>query len=265
MLKGRFAMKVQEISRMMLAAGSGLALSACALLHPTTVPMPVHEYRAKTDAPARTLLVMLPGRRGTADLFMAEGFVDLVLKAGYSLDVIAAEAHIGYYYNKTVIERLRQDVILPARARGYERIWILGVSMGGLGAIWYDRTHPGDVDGLILLAPYLGDREIVDEVETAGGLRGWHLDAQDRGLFQKEIWGLTKGYEDRQTTAGRLFLGYGLQDGFARSNSLLAREIPADQVATVPGSHDWPTWRLLLTRLLENRVLRHEMGPIPPG
>jgi pimeloyl-ACP methyl ester carboxylesterase len=250
---------------MLMAVGSTLALSACALFHPTKIPMQVHEYRAKTDAQAGTLLVMLPGRRGTAGQFVDEGFVDMVRKAGYALDIVAAEAHIGYYYNKTVIERLREDVILPAKTRGYKRIWILGISMGGLGAIWYDRTHPGDVNGLILLAPYLGDKQIVDEIEAAGGVRGWHQDAQDRELFQKEIWGLTKGYQDRQTTAGRLFLGYGLQDDFARSNSLLAREIPADQVATVPGAHNWSTWRLLLTRLLENRVLRLEMDPLPPG
>ena len=251
--------------RMMLAAASGLALSACAVFHPTTVPMPVHEYRAKADDPARTLLVMLPGRRGTAEQFMDEGFVDLVLKAGYALDVITADAHIGYYYNTTVIERLRQDIILPARARGYRHIWMLGISMGGMGAIWYDRTHPGDVDGLILLAPYLGDKPVVDEVEAAGGLRGWNQDEQDRGVFQKEIWGMTKGYVDRQASAGRLFLGYGLQDAFARSNSVLAREIPAGQVATLPGSHDWRTWRLLLAQLLENRLLMQEMGPLLPG
>jgi pimeloyl-ACP methyl ester carboxylesterase len=227
--------------------------------------MPVHEYRAKADDPARTLLVMLPGRRGTAEQFMDEGFVDLVLKAGYALDVITADAHIGYYYNKTVIERIRQDIILPARARGYKKIWIMGISMGGLGAIWYDRTHPGDVDGLILLAPYLGDKPVVDEVEAAGGLRGWNQDEQDRGVFQKEIWGMTKGYVDRQASAGRLFLGYGLQDAFARSNSVLAREIPAGQVATLPGSHDWRTWRLLLAQLLENRLLMQEMGPLLPG
>jgi pimeloyl-ACP methyl ester carboxylesterase len=249
----------------MMAACSALAISACAVFHPAKIPMQVHEFRAKADTPARTLLVMLPGRLGTANQFVAEGFVDMVLKAGYPLDVITAEAHIGYYYNKTVIERLRQDVILPAKARGYERIWILGISMGGLGAIWYDRTHPGDVDGLILLAPYLGDEQIVDEVEAAGGIRGWHQDEQDKGLFQKEIWALTKGYEDHQATAGRLFLGYGLQDRFARSNSLLAREIPAGQVATSHGSHDWPTWRFLLSRLLENQLLRHEMEPHPPG
>jgi len=258
-------MKMPGLCRMMLAIASTLALSACAIPRSSTVPMQVHEYRAKTDAPARTLLVMLPGRLGTANQFKDEGFVDMVLKAGYSLDIITAEAHIGYYYDQTIVERLRQDIILPARARGYRRIWILGISMGGMGAIWYDRTHPGDVDGLILLAPYLGDKQIVDEVEAAGGLRGWHQDEEVRGQFPEDIWGMTKGYVDRQATAGRLFLGYGLQDYLARSNSLLAREIPSGQVATLPGFHNWPTWRLLLARLLENQLLRHELDPLPPG
>lgn len=258
-------MRMPGIRRMMLAIASTLVLPACALFHPASVPMQAHEYRARTDVPARTLLVMLPGRLGTAEQFRAEGFVDMVLAAGNSLDIITAEAHIGYYYNQTIVERLRQDIILPARARGYRRIWILGISMGGMGAIWYDRTHPGDVNGLILLAPYLGEKSIVEEVETAGGLRGWQQDEADRGQFPQDIWGMTKGYVDRQATVGRLFLGYGLQDAFARSNSLLARELPADQVATLPGSHDWRTWRLLLARLLENPLLRHELDSLPPG
>ena len=254
-------MKLLRFFRKMLAVASTLSISGCALFYPTKIPMQVQEYRAKPGATARTLLVMLPGRYGTSNQFMQEGFVDLVLKAGISLDVISADAHIGYYYNQTVIERLRQDIILPARSRGYKRIWILGISMGGMGAIWYDRTHPGDVDGLILLAPYLGDKLIIDEIEAADGMRGWRQTEQDKGDFQKEIWGLTKGYEDNQTTVGRLFLGYGQQDSFARSNSFLAGEIPVDQVATLPGSHNWPTWRLLLVKLLENKVLRREIYP----
>ena len=38
-------------------------------------------------------------------------------------------------------------------------------------------------------------------------------------------------------------------------------EMPADQVVTLTGSHDWPTWRILLTRLLENRLLRRGLDP----
>ena len=71
-----------------------------------------------------------------------------------------------------IVERIREDIIIPAKARGYRNIWMLGISMGGMGAIWYDRTHPGDVNGLILLSPYLGEKTIVETIEKAGGLSG---------------------------------------------------------------------------------------------
>jgi len=255
-------MKMTVLCRLMLATGAVLAIFACTYLYPAKIPMETLEYRTQMDASGRTLLIMLPGRLGTAEGFMAEGFVDMVRKAGNAVDVIAAEAYIGYYYNQTVVERIREDIVLPAKARGYSRIWILGISMGGMGAIWYDRTYPGELDGLILLAPYLGDRQIADEVAAAGGIRGWHQAAQDRGSFPEDLWGMIKGYEDHKTTAVRLFLGYGLQDSYALSNSLLAREIPADQVTALTGSHDWQTWRLLLTTLLENQLLLRGLDPL---
>ncbi len=255
-------MKVLGVCRLLLTVGSILTLSACALFNPERIPMGSQEYRMQADIPARTLLVMLPGRFSTADRFMSEGFVDMVRRTGYALDILAVDAHIGYYYDQTIVERIREDIIIPARARGYRHIWILGISMGGMGAIWYDRTHPDDLAGLILLSPYLGEKSIVKEVETAGGLQGWHQDEEEVGQFPEDIWGMAKGYVDRQATAGRLFLGYGLQDSLAYSNSLLARELPVDQVVTLTGSHDWPTWRLLLTRLLENRQLRRGLDPL---
>jgi pimeloyl-ACP methyl ester carboxylesterase len=257
-------MNVPGLFRGALAVGSVLALSACSYVHSERIPMRTQEYRMQAAVPSHTLLVMLPGRYSTADQFRAEGFVDLLRASGYTLDVMAVDANISYYLDQTIVERLREDVIIPARQRGYKRIWVLGISMGGMGAIWYDRTHPADLDGLILLAPYLGEKPIVEEVETAGGLRGWQQDDGDMGQFPEDIWGMTKGYVDRQASAGRLFLGYGLQDSLARSNSLLAREMPADQVVTLTGSHDWPTWRILLTRLLENRLLRRGLDPQQP-
>lgn len=249
-------MKMPGIFRLSLAIASVLTLSACTFFYTDTIPMGTLEYRTEAGGPARTLLVMLPGRLSSADRFRTEGFVDQVRSAGFDLDVIAVEAHVGYYYNQTIVERIRQDIIVPARARGYRNIWMLGISLGGMGAIWYDRTHPGDLDGLVLLAPYLGEKPIVDEVETAGGLRRWRREEVDMEGFPEDIWGMAKGYVDRQATVGRLFLGYGLQDSLARSNSLLARELPGDQVVTLAGAHDWTTWRLLLARFLENRLLQ---------
>jgi pimeloyl-ACP methyl ester carboxylesterase len=245
-----------------VTAAAALSLSACAFFNPERIPMRTQEYRLKTDSPAHTLLVMLPGRFSSPDHFRSEGFVEMVRAAGFGLDVMTVDANISYYYDQSIVERLRADVIIPARERGYRSIWVLGVSMGGMGAIWYDRSHPGELDGLILLSPYLGDKSIVDEVEAAGGLRSWHQDTEDLGRFPEDIWGMTKGYADRRATAGRLFLGYGLQDSLARSNALLGKEMPADQVVTLRGDHDWPTWRLLLASLLENRLVRRGLDPL---
>jgi len=44
------------------------------------------------------------------------------------------------------------DVIAPARAKGYQRIWIAGISMGGLGAVAIALTirPPSDVPAALL-------------------------------------------------------------------------------------------------------------------
>ena len=47
-------------------------------------------------------------------------------------DVISVDAHFGYYKNRDLVPRLHDDVITPAQQNGYEKIWLLGVSMGGM-------------------------------------------------------------------------------------------------------------------------------------
>ena len=54
-------------------------------------------------------------------------------------------------------------MIAPARARGYAGVWLAGASMGGMGTLLYERSRPGELDGLVLLAPYLGDRGLLEE------------------------------------------------------------------------------------------------------
>ena len=48
-----------------------------------------------------------------------------------------ADIHLSYYITRTAIQRLREDVILPARASGYKRISLAGISLGGLGALYH--------------------------------------------------------------------------------------------------------------------------------
>ena len=46
---------------------------------------------------------------------------------------------------------MQREIIGPARAFRYREIWLVGVSMGGLGAFFHERMHPGEITGLSCL------------------------------------------------------------------------------------------------------------------
>ena len=62
-------------------------------------------------------------------------------------------------------------MIDPARREGKDNIWLVGFSMGGLGSLLYLREHPEYIEGVCLIAPFLGDEEIIEEIQAAGGVR----------------------------------------------------------------------------------------------
>ena len=43
--------------------------------------------------------------------------------------------------------------------------------MGGMGAMLYERAHPGTVTGVVLFAPFLGDKPLLEEIRRADGVR----------------------------------------------------------------------------------------------
>ncbi len=141
---------------------------------PAKTPMRTVYFTAAEPAGNHLLLVFLPGKGDQPESYETEGFVESVKKLNLPVDMLGADAHIGYYLQKNFLERLRKDVIMPAKARGYERIWLIGISLGGLGALWYDGSCPGDVEGIVSLAPYLGEPGMAREVSLAGGLAAWN-------------------------------------------------------------------------------------------
>src|SRR5690625_7955216 len=65
--------------------------------------------------------------------FPNHGFV----ATGSELDIVmlAADAHFGYYRERTFVQRLHAYIILPARQQGYQHILLLGLSMGRFGTV----------------------------------------------------------------------------------------------------------------------------------
>jgi len=241
-----------------LGVGAALLLAGCGGVRKSTVPLATVLETQRCTRQADTLLVMLPGVHSTPDEFEREGFVEAVRENRLAVDVMLVDAHLGYYNDRTVLERLEADVIAPARRQGYRQIWIVGISLGGFGGLLYAQTHPGELAGVVAIAPYLGERTLSTDIANAGGLAKWNgpLDsgaAIPRTPNETQLWQWLRGYAGYTQTAGPrppLYLGYGLDDRFAFSHRLLAGVLPAERVVTTEGGHDWPEWRRLWQRML---------------
>ncbi len=217
---------------------------------PAKAPMRTVYFTPSHPDRNHVLFVFLPGKGDRSERYETEGFVEAVKKSNLPVDMMGADAHIGYYLKKNFPERLKKDVIMPAKARGYERIWLIGISLGGLGALWYDGKHPGDVEGLVSLAPYLGEPEMGREVSAAGGLAAWNPPHVARDDLQRRIWEGLKVFLPPEKTRSRVYLGYGLRDRFAGPDGFFGAVLPPGQVFTCQGGHDWDTWRTLWGKIL---------------
>ena len=224
-----------------LAASATLMFSACLRLPPTEVPIPrISDLR--DDGAGRTLVVMLPGMGDRAETFAAEQFTEIAQARGY--DTVAVDAHFGYYREQSLVARLHEDVIGPARDRGYEDIWLLGISLGGFGALYYAQERPDDVAGLILLAPYVGDDKIITDIMAAESLDAWSPDGKDFPAHEVAVWSWLR--EQTANPEGKpLVLAYGESDRLAGAYSPLLDRIPPARIYTLPSGHKWTTWRPL--------------------
>ena len=219
------------ISLLMLASG-------CLGLHATEDPLPSIET---VDPESRhdSVIIMLPGRGDRGDTFIKQGFH----KAGqrFGFDTIAVDAHFAYYMQRSLLPRLHEDVVLPAREAGYKNVWLLGISMGGFGSLLYAAEYPGMIDGLILLAPFLGEQDAIEQVLANGGLASW--DAENSQLEDYEIAVWSWLHETTKLPANTpIILGFGLSDGMAEGLRVLTEVIPPARVYTREGGHEWTTW-----------------------
>jgi pimeloyl-ACP methyl ester carboxylesterase len=223
-----------------------LGASGCAWMY--SAPVPLHTERSALSATGRasTLMVLMPGRGDDASAFAEHGFVQDVRAAGLPVDILAVDARIGYYMKETIVDRMRIDVLEPARAQGYKQIWIVGASMGGLGSLIVASRLPGAVDRIFLLSPYLGPDRLVRQIEAAGGPARWT--PTDLSDPYQRIWQWLKQYSQPGAPMPPMMLGFARQEGMAPNHRVLAQLLPADRVFEVDGKHGWVAWRQLWQR-----------------
>jgi len=210
----------------------------------------IYDMAPETTAD-RITLIMLPGTGSTPENLVSKGFVREIRERGLPVDVIAADAHQGYYLEQKTVEHLAIDIVGPLKARDCSRIWLMGISIGGLGSIGYVRENSADVEGVILLAPFLGTRGLIAEVVRAGGLQSWQAgeikpEDEERAAL---VW--LQRYRKEDPRLPVIYLGYGQEDRYAPTSRLLADRLPDEQVIAIKGGHDWPTWITLWKHVLD--------------
>ena len=236
-------------------AALGALLGGCAPFAQAPTPLRSIEY-ASAAPPAKCLFVLLPGAGDRAETFEQRGFIEELRSRSLSIDIRATDATFGYYMKGTILDRLAADVIAPAKARGYQEIWLAGPSMGGFGSLFYARAHTADITGVLSIAPFLGDKDLIAEITAAGGLKNWHaparVDDMNRDNFQREIWRWLQAATQGKEAAPLIFAGYGTSDGLSAADSLLTAELPSSRVFLTTGKHEWPAWHRVLQSFLDS-------------
>ena len=122
-----------------------LVLTACSTGGDVSRPIPTRFVPAAQ--PPHRLVVVLPGRGDDLDSLARRGLAQTIHQQWPDADVILTGLTMPFYLQGHAAERLHDEVITPARKRPYKQVWLAGISLGGMGALMYDRSTRGRSTG----------------------------------------------------------------------------------------------------------------------
>lgn len=250
-------MEARRWGKLLLLMLLAIGLPSCYYLQSARTPLrtifysPTGEYAGREKP--KDLLILLPGIRDYPEYFQEHEFINAIRSSGLAVDVIAVDAHYRYYAKRNLLDRLKEDVVLPARAMGYERLHFAGISLGGYGILLYMREYPEDVSSALLLAPYLGEPEHYAHLLQVGAPAITAALEDEANIWP---WLVALKHSERS----KISLGYGRSDTYAESHQLLGRQLPKGQVMVVDGGHRWSTWQLLWPRLLSKAPISNVLA-----
>jgi pimeloyl-ACP methyl ester carboxylesterase len=196
------------------------------------------------------LIALLCGSYSEPEDLAREGFAAAVAAHGIDAEIVLAQMRAAWFADGSVVRRIREAIVAPARARGIERIWLGGISLGALACLCYAARHEEDLDGIVLISPYPATREVLREMDAAGGLGAWHPVIPPGGDLEREAW-LWLGARGSSGVPVHCYFGSG--DRFAAGQRRMAEALPRERVREMPGGHDWSAWRVLWDEFLADR------------
>jgi pimeloyl-ACP methyl ester carboxylesterase len=207
---------------------------------------PIPTLLVSAPSKPRRLVVVLPGRADDVADLQKSGIAQAVQSAWPDADVVLTGLALGYYMQGRAAQRLHDEVITSARSRGYAQVWLVGASLGGMGAVLYDRAYPNEVSGMVLLAPYLGEKPLLSDIAAAGGVAAWQPPPKPATInadnFQQELWRHLQTWSRNPAAARNVWLACGKADRLRDTVPLLAPLLPAGHVLLPEGGHEWRVW-----------------------
>jgi pimeloyl-ACP methyl ester carboxylesterase len=188
---------------------------------------------------------LLPGAMMTPGDMVTAGFAVERDKQGVELDLWIAPLDTAGVPDGSTLKSIQRELIEPARRR-YSRVWMGGISLGGLTTLVQAADHPSSLDGLCLIAPYPGSRLVTNAIALAGGLDRWSPTDEQLHDPEYRVWHWLKS----PPADLPVFVGHGMQDRFASGMHLLAERFGPASRHLVEGKHDWPAWTALWQRFL---------------
>jgi pimeloyl-ACP methyl ester carboxylesterase len=197
-------------------------------------------------------VILMPGAYESSTHFLQHGFDLAVRVRQQPLDLILATPRLAHLTDRRWLDELRSRVVEPARADG-ARVWLGGISLGGFMALRFAAEFPDSVDGLCLIAPYLGSRLVAQELAAQPDLSRRQPAIRDTDDDERRIWQYVIRRQT-QPASTRVFLGLGSDDRFADTQQLLARTLIDDRTClrVVAGGHDWSVWCTLWAQFLDH-------------
>jgi pimeloyl-ACP methyl ester carboxylesterase len=206
-----------------------------------------------TSAPV--LLALLSGSFTEPEDFIREGFVAAARSRGIGAQIAMAEVRMAHFADGSIVERIRESVVVPALERGASRVWLAGISLGALASLAFAARHENELEGLVLMSPYPGTRIVLREIEAEGGLAHWEPRIGPEGDLEREAWRWLARRAQRAPVP-EIHFYFGAGDRFADGQRTMAQALPAHAVHEMPGGHEWPDWRRMWNEFLEGKALQ---------
>lgn len=215
---------------------------------------------AEPGVTASTRVLFLPAAYTGPEDFVQAGFVSAVRERGLPVDLVFADVNLQHLTDRTILRRLRHELVLPARALGCRSIWICGISLGGFIGLAYAERYTAELDGLCLLAPYLGNHMITGEIARANGVAAWQPGELAADDDERRVWKFIKSHTDGPVSVR---LGFGSEDRFSDSHRMMAAALNPRDVQVIPGGHEWPVWTRLWVDFLDSEFIRQDKDTQP--